>query len=108
MSYLWKRGYYVQRAFASKGIFDIVAIAPKGGLDRPLLIQAKGDEKQGYVDPEESERLKIASGIYNAYCCIAFKDRYKTGKGKQSKNKRIWWRLINPYSDSQRFINKKR
>ena len=96
MSYLWKRGYYVQRAYASKGIFDIIAVAPKGRLDRPLLIQAKGDEKQGYIDPSESARLKNAAKNYNAYCCIAFKIGHK-----------LKWRLVNPYINSQRYIKPK-
>ena len=96
MSYLWKRGYYVQRAYASKGIFDIVAIALKGRLNRPLLIQAKSDSKCGYIDPTESARLKGATQRYNAYCCIAFKI-----------GRKLKWRLVNPYINSQRFIKPK-
>ena len=96
MSYLWKRGYYVQRAYASKGVFDIIAIAPKGRLSKPLLIQAKGNEKQGYVDPEESSRLKDAAKKYNAYCCVSFKIGHK-----------LYWRLIRPYDTHQRYIKKK-
>lgn len=96
MSYLWKRGYYVQRAYASKGIFDIIAVAPKNRLSYPLLIQAKGDEKYGYIDPEESERLKIAAKKYNGYCCIAFKIGH-----------RLRWRLIRPYDSHQRYIKPK-
>ena len=90
MAYLWKRGYYVQRAYASKGVFDITATAGKGGLSRPLLIQAKGDEKYGYINPEESARLKIATQKYNGYCCIAFKIKHK-----------LRWRLIDPYAKNQ-------
>ena len=96
MSYLWKRGYYVQRAYASKGIFDIIAVAPKNRLDKPLLIQAKSDKKYGYIDPTESARLKGAAQRYNAYCCIAFKT------GRQLK-----FRLVNPYINSQRYIKPK-
>ena len=93
MSYLWKRGYYVQRAYASKGIFDIIAIAIKGRLNKPLLIQAKANERYGYVDPHESARLKGAAKRYNAYCVIAFKDRRK-----------LKWRLVRPYDSHQRYI----
>ena len=86
MSYLWKRGYYVQRAYASKGVFDIIAVAPKGRLSKPLLIQAKGDSKQGYINPEERARLKDAAKKYHAYCCVAFKD-----------GRKLKFRLINIY-----------
>jgi len=65
MYYLWKQGYYVQRAYASKGVFDVLAIPPKGGLGKALLIQAKGDKKQGYVGPEERARLGCARKKYD-------------------------------------------
>ena len=73
MSFFLKRGYYVQRAYASKGVFDIIAVAPKGRPSSAFLIQAKGDGKQGYCDPEERVRLKNATKKYNAHCCIAFR-----------------------------------
>ena len=86
MSYFWKRGYYVQRAYASKGVFDIIAVPPKGRVSKSFLIQAKGDRRKGYIDPSESARLKDAAKHYNAYCCIAFKEGHK-----------LKFRLVNIY-----------
>lgn len=88
MSYFWKRNYYVQRAYASKGVFDIIAVPPKGRPCRAFLIQAKGDKKQGYLNPKERTRLKKAATTYNAHCTIAFKDR----------NKKLKFKLISPYT----------
>jgi len=61
MRYLWERFYYVQRAYASKGVFDIIAIPPKSRHCSPLLIQAKGDRKQGYINPQERTKLGDAA-----------------------------------------------
>lgn len=94
MSYFWKRGYYVQRAYASKGVFDIIAVPPKGGFSRPFLIQAKGDQKQGYIKPEERTKLKAYAKKYNAYCLIAFRGIRLTKTGQISKNRRLKFKLI--------------
>jgi len=87
MGYLWRKGYYVQRAYASKGIFDILAIPPKGRLSKSLAIQAKGQRGTGYCSPEERARLGSARKKYDAFCCIAFRD----------KEGRLRWRLIPPW-----------
>ena len=72
--YLEKLGYYVVRSYASKGLFDLVAIAPRHvstmGFD-PLLIQCKTN---GYVPPAEMFELCKASTRYNGIVMIAAKD----------------------------------
>ncbi len=56
MAYFRKRGYYCQRSYASKGLYDIIAIPPRINPDqRTLLIQCK---KNGYVPKDELEKLK--------------------------------------------------
>ena len=58
MKFLRNKGYYCLRAYASKGLYDIIAIPPKvdeeGWFSYPLLIQAKTN---GYVPPKEREKL---------------------------------------------------
>ncbi len=58
MKFLRNKGYYCLRAYASKGLYDIIAIPPKvdveGWFNYPLLIQAKTN---GYVPPKEREEL---------------------------------------------------
>jgi len=88
MRYLWERYYYVQRAYASKGVFDILAIPPKHRHCSSLLIQAKGDKKQGYINPKERKQLGVAAKSYDGICCIAFKT--KTGK-LRFRLIPIWW-----------------
>jgi len=88
IKWLVNKGYYVVRAYASKGIFDLVATPPKSSrLSRALLIQAKYSRKgKTYITPEEKERLGIAARRYKAFCCIAF-----------NENRKLKWRLIDPY-----------
>lgn len=90
MYYLWRKGYYVQRSYASKGVFDILAIPPKIGIsnNRPLLIQAKNYKGKVYLAPEERKNLRKASQAYNGHCCICYNE-----KGK------LKWKLVYPYSD---------
>lgn len=59
IKYLRMNGYYCIRAYASLGLYDIIAVPPKdrklaGFPEGTLLIQAKYN---GYVDPKERERL---------------------------------------------------
>lgn len=56
IAYFRSRGYYCQRSYASKGLYDVIAIPPRINPDqRTLLIQCK---KNGYVPKEEREKLK--------------------------------------------------
>ena len=57
IAYLRARGYYCIRAYASKGLFDIIAVPPRSEtqFESTLLIQAKYN---GYVRPIELQRLR--------------------------------------------------
>lgn len=69
MSYLRGKGYYCIRAYASKGVFDIIAIPRRTGIHPrieglenlwyhlPLLIQCKTN---GKIGKQERDRLKDA------------------------------------------------
>ena len=76
IKFLINRGYYVVRSYASKGVFDLVAVPPKGSrLSRALLIQAKYSRKGKIkITTEEKIRLGIAARRYKAYCCLAFNE----------------------------------
>ena len=59
-NYLRKIGYYVNRSYASKGLYDLIAIPNKFISEykypkKPLLIQCKSN---GYIHPTELENLK--------------------------------------------------
>src|SRR3990167_11228209 len=59
-NYLRKIGYYVNRSYASKGLYDLIAIPSKFISEykypkKPLLIQCKSN---GYIHPSELENLK--------------------------------------------------
>ena|SRR3990167_4215207 len=59
-NYLRKIGYYVNRSYASKGLYDLIAIPNKFISEykypkKPLLIQCKSN---GYIHPSELENLK--------------------------------------------------
>ena len=58
IAYLRARGYYCIRAYASKGLFDIIAVPPRSEtqFESTLLIQAKYN---GYVKPVELQRLTV-------------------------------------------------
>jgi len=83
LAYLWRHGYHSIRSYGSKGVFDILAIAPKGRLNKSLAIQAKNNKNKGYCSPQERKRLGVAARAYEAYCCIAYND-----------NRRLKWKLI--------------
>ena len=87
MKFLRNKGYYCLRAYASKGLYDIIAIPPQPYSDRkwfnyPLLIQAKTN---GYVKPEERE--KLADEKWQGLVLIAWNDNGKiamrTNKGER-------------------------
>lgn len=87
IAYLRKRGYYVQRSYASKGVFDILAISSKKhGNHRPLAIQAKNQRGKLYITPAERLQLAKASREYNAHVCIC-----------SNENGKLIWRLVYPY-----------
>lgn len=87
VAYLRNRGYYVQRSYGSKGVFDILAIPPKKhGNNRSLAIQAKNQKGKLYITPAERLQLAKASREYNAHVCICF-----------NENGRLKWKLVYPY-----------
>lgn len=78
IAYLRKKGYYCLRAFASKGLYDIIAIPPINQLNPdfynyPLLIQAK---KNGYCHPKELENLK-QNTKWQGWVLISWSDKGK-------------------------------
>ena len=69
MKHLRKLGYYCIRAYASKGLFDIIAVAPQSIIGRDvLLIQAK---LNGQVPKQERERLLANRFSWNGMVLIA-------------------------------------
>ena len=87
MKFLRNKGYYWLRAYASKGLYDIIAITPQPYSDRkwfnyPLLIQATTN---GDVKPEERE--KLADEKWQGQVLIAWNDNGKiamrTNKGER-------------------------
>ena len=87
-SWLRNRGYYVVRAYASKGIFDLVATPPKSSkLSNPLLLQVKYSRSgKVKVSSKEKSRLASASRRYKATCCFAY-----------NEGRKLKFKLINPY-----------
>lgn len=88
LRWLINRGYYIIRAYASKGVFDLVAVPPKHSrLSGALLIQAKYSGKGKIkITPEEKTRLAIATRQYKGFCCIAYNEK-----------RRLKWKLVYPY-----------
>lgn len=86
--WLVNRGYYVIRAYGSKGTFDMVAVPAKNSrLSRALLIQAKYSRKNKVqITTEEKIRLAEASRRYKGFCCIVY-----------NEYKKLKWQLVNPY-----------
>ena len=91
MKFLRNKGYYCLRAYASKGLYDVIAIPPKP-LDKdkwfnyPLLIQAK---LNGYVPPKEREKLsdeKWQGNVIIAYRDDKHKMAFKTVRGERLIN----------------------
>ena len=77
-----KYGYYVLRAYASKGLVDLIAIPPfidEKWYNYPLGIQCKKDKRgTGYVDKEEMQTLKECSKKWQMNIVIIWSDK----KGK--------------------------
>ena len=76
-----KYGYYVIRAYASKGLLDLIAIPPTINSDElwynfPLGLQAK---KNGYVPKDELQTLKDNSKKWQMNIAIIWSDK-KTRK----------------------------
>ena len=73
MAKLRNNGYYVMRAYGSKGMYDLVAIAPlKFGLNT-LAVQCKYSVKHKLVmTREEKNKLKNSVKLYNATVVIAY------------------------------------
>ena len=72
-NYLRDHGYYVIRAYASKGIYDLIGVPSIAASSYkypkiPLLVQCK---KNGYVPPKERQRLKD-NDKWNGITVIAF------------------------------------
>jgi Holliday junction resolvase len=87
-AYLRNRGYYVQRSYGSKGVFDLLAISSeKHGNHRPLAIQAKNLRGKLYIAPAERLQLAEASRKYNAHVCICW-----------NENGKLKWKLVSPYN----------
>ena len=73
MDLLREKGYYTIRSYASKGIFDVIAVRPQyePNMDHyPLMIQCKTN---GYIPPKEREELKLASERYQGWVVIAYR-----------------------------------
>lgn len=76
INYLRKLGYYCMRAYASKGLYDIIAIPPIRNphiFNYPLLIQAK---KNGYINPTELKNLKD-NYKWQGWVMIAYSENHK-------------------------------
>ena len=69
-------GYYVMRAYGSKGLADLVAIPPLSEANyslRPLMIQCKYSCKHRLqISKEEKNKLKNAVRLYNCTVVIAY------------------------------------
>lgn len=83
-AYLRKRGFYVVRQYASKGLVDLVAIYPSNGdfYNLTLMIQCKSN---GYVPPDEMKKLLECEKRWQGWIIIAYKD----------ENKHIAFRTLN-------------
>ena len=82
-----KYGYYVNRSYASKGLFDLIAVAPYRGANWynfPFGIQCKKDKRgTGYVAKEELQTLKDNDGKWQMIAVIIWSD--KKGKLRMRK-----------------------
>ena len=70
-----KNGWYVMRAYASKGLVDLIAIPPYNETNIhniPLGIQAK---RNGYVPKEELKTLKENAKKWQMMIVIAWSDK---------------------------------
>lgn len=75
-NYLRKKGYYVIRAYGSKGMYDLIAIPPNNDKDMhnyPLMIQCKTN---GYIKPAERESLKSNKYKWQGWQIIAMNQNH--------------------------------
>ena len=93
MTFLRKNGYYVIRSYGSKGLYDIIAVPPSNGTfhNYPLLIQAK---KNGYVHPEEMERLRKHSSKWQGWPLISYSKPHINKNGIKGKNSDLLFRSL--------------
>lgn len=73
MEHFRKLGYYCIRAYASKGLFDFIAVPPNTmstlDFNDTLLVQAKTN---GYVKPAERKELVLAAHRYKGTVLLAW------------------------------------
>lgn len=73
MKHFRELGYYCIRSYASKGVFDFVAVPPNTSttldFNDTLLVQAKTN---GYVRPAEVKELKLAASRYKGTVLLAW------------------------------------
>lgn len=73
MEHFRKLGYYCVRSYASKGLFDFIAVSPNTDTTLTwrgtLLVQCKTN---GYVRPSELNELKLASMRYMGTVLLAW------------------------------------
>ena len=76
-NYLRKKGYYVLRAYASKGVYDLLAVPPfhEEVKDKWTLgIQCKTN---GYLPPSERKRFDEVKDKWCIWSVLAFKEDRK-------------------------------
>lgn len=94
-NYLRKIGYYVIRAYGSKGLYDLIAVPPsneKGIYNYPLLIQAKSN---GKISKEELESLKLHSPKWQGFPIISYSQPKIKKDGTKSKQTDLLFRSLN-------------
>jgi len=74
-NYLRKKGYYVIRAYGSKGLYDLLAIPPTNDKmhNYPLMIQCKTN---GYIKPSERQLLKENKYKWQGWQIIAMNQNH--------------------------------
>ena len=82
-NYFRKIGYYVIRAYGSKGLYDLIAVPPMSRLGQTLLIQCK---KNGYIHPKELAKLK-EHDKWNGLILIAYSDKKRKLRFRTLENK---------------------
>ena len=75
-NYLRAKGYYVVRSYASKGVYDLIAIPPTNGdfQNYPLGIQCKTN---GYLPPKERQRFSDVGNNWQLWPILAFRKSRK-------------------------------
>lgn len=82
-NYLRGKGYYVIRAYGSKGVYDLIAVPPTNHLsiapfcewqNQPLGIQCKTN---GYIPPKERARFKDIIKKWQLWSILAYREGRK-------------------------------